>query len=282
MFFNSDSAFHCSSMFIDTHTHNYTEAFAEDRQEMMQRAREAGVQKMLLPNIDVDSIEQVYQLVADFPQQCIPMMGLHPGSVGPRVKEDLQAIKSALYSRKHIAVGEIGMDLYWDTTYVKEQAAAFSEQIGWAKELNLPIVIHAREAFNEIFEILDELNDEQLTGVFHCFTGNQEQAQKIREYGGFKLGIGGVVTYKKSELPEVLKQVDLSEIILETDSPYLPPVPYRGKRNESAYIPYVAEKLSDIYMVSVAEIARQTTLNAENLFRLKEWETVGSTEGTDY
>ena len=238
---------------------------------MIQRALDVGVKKMLLPNIDVASIEEVYQLATQFPQHCIPMMGLHPGAVGENVKTDLSAIKKALYSRKHIAVGEIGMDLYWDKTFVNEQAEAFTEQVSWAKELDLPIVIHCRDAFDELFELVDVLNDETLTGVFHCFTGNLEQAQKILHYGGFKLGIGGVVTYKNSGLPEVLKHIDLSEIVLETDAPYLPPVPHRGQRNESAYLLQVAEKVSYIYEVSVADIAKITTQTAMKLFKLDEF-----------
>lgn len=261
---------------IDTHTHIYTEAFSEDRNEMIRRALDAGLTKMLLPNIDVASIEEVYRLTAHFPQHCIPMMGLHPGAVKETVREDLRIIKEALYSRRHVAVGEIGMDLYWDKTFVNEQVDTFVQQIGWAKELNLPIVIHCREAFNEIFEIVDALNDDALSGVFHCFTGNLEQAHKILNYGGFKLGIGGVVTYKNSGLPEVLKHIDLTEIVLETDAPYLPPVPHRGKRNESAYLVHVAEKLSDIYEVSVAAIAQTTTQTATNLFKLNEFNAAES------
>ena len=167
-----------------------------------------------------------------------------------------------------MAVGEIGMDLYWDKTFVEQQKIVFSEQIKWAKELHLPIVIHAREAFNEIFSILDELNDEHLRGVFHCFTGDEDQAKKVVSYGGFKLGIGGVVTYKKSTLPEVLKHVELKHLILETDSPYLPPVPYRGKRNESSYLLHIVEKLAEIYEVPLKTIADSTTANAKELFHV--------------
>ena len=256
------------NFYIDTHTHLFGEAFDEDRSEVVQKAMNAGVEKMLLPNIDVASIEKVFELAQLFPTNCYPMMGLHPGSVGANYKADLEQIKAALFSNTCIAVGEIGMDLYWDKTFVWEQADAFRTQIGWAKELKLPIVIHARDAFEEIFEIVDELNDDRLTGVFHCFTGNEQQAKHILNYGGFKLGIGGVVTYKKSELPEVLKNISLKELILETDSPYLPPVPYRGKRNESRYLLHVAEKLADIYQIPLKVIADQTTKNALELFNL--------------
>jgi len=254
--------------FVDTHTHLFSPSFEEDRTEIVQRAIKAGVETMLLPNIDVESIEPMYNLCAQFPQNCFPMMGLHPGSVDEKWEENLEVIRKNLFERKNCAVGEIGMDLYWDKTFVNEQAEAFRRQVNWAKELNLPIVIHAREAFDEIFAIVDELNDERLTGVFHCFTGTLEQAKKIQNYGGFKLGIGGVLTYKKAGLDEILKDVDLSELILETDSPYLPPTPHRGKRNESAYLLHVAEKLADVKGVSLAEVAQLTTKNANELFKL--------------
>ncbi|MEN9441846.1 MAG: hypothetical protein RLZ33_1923 [Bacteroidota bacterium] len=254
--------------FVDTHTHLFSPSFDEDRTEIVQRAIKAGVETMLLPNIDVESIEPMYNLCAQFPQNCFPMMGLHPGSVDEKWEENLEIIRTNLFERKNCAVGEIGMDLYWDKTFVNEQAEAFRRQVNWAKELNLPIVIHAREAFDEIFAIVDELNDERLTGVFHCFTGTLEQAKKIQNYGGFKLGIGGVLTYKKAGLDEILKDVDLSELILETDSPYLPPTPHRGKRNESAYLLHIAEKLADVKGISLAEVAQITTKNANELFKL--------------
>ena len=254
--------------FVDTHTHLFSPSFDEDRTEIVQRAIKAGVETLLLPNIDVESIEPLYNLCAQFPQNCFPMMGLHPGSVDEKWEEKLAIIRTNLFERKNCAVGEIGMDLYWDKTFVNEQAEAFRRQVNWAKELNLPIVIHAREAFDEIFAIVDELNDERLTGVFHCFTGTLEQAKKIQNYGGFKLGIGGVLTYKKAGLDEILKDVELSELILETDSPYLPPTPHRGKRNESAYLLHVAEKLADVKEISLAEVAKITSKNANELFKL--------------
>ncbi len=255
-------------MLVDTHTHLFSDSFDEDRQEVVQRAIDAGVTKMLLPNIDIESIQKTFDLSNAFPDNCFPMMGLHPGSVGENVKHDLELIKKALFNNKCVAVGEIGMDLYWDKTYIKQQADAFREQVLWAKELKLPIVIHAREAFDEIFEIVDELNDENLTGVFHCFTGTASQAKHILNYGGFKLGIGGVVTYKKSDLPETLSTVPLTEIVLETDSPYLPPVPHRGKRNESSYLLHIAEKLADIYQVPLTEIGKITSKSAQDLFSI--------------
>lgn len=193
-------------------------------------------------------------------------MGLHPCSVSKNYTVQLEEMKEWFSREKFYAVGEIGIDLYWDKTLLPEQQQAFRTQIGWAKEMRLPIVIHVRESFNEVFEIIDELNDDRLTGIFHCFTGDEAQAKKVIDYGGFKLGIGGVVTYKTSALPEVLKTVDLKHIVLETDAPYLPPVPFRGKRNESAYIMFVAKKLSEIYNTTVNEIAEVTTQNSKEVF----------------
>ncbi|MBL4862785.1 MAG: TatD family hydrolase, partial [Crocinitomicaceae bacterium] len=236
-------------MFVDTHTHLFVDQFDEDRVATVQRALDAGVEKLLLPNIDVNSIQPMHDLEKAFPDNCYSMMGLHPGSIDGHWEESLDIVKTNLFSRKYIAVGEIGMDLYWDKTFIEQQKQAFRLQVEWAKELGLPIVIHAREAFSEIFEIVDEMNDDSLTGVFHCFTGSSDDAKHILGYGGFKLGVGGVLTYKNAKLDKVLDKVDLKHIILETDSPYLPPVPHRGKRNESAYLLHVAEELSDVHKV---------------------------------
>ncbi len=255
-------------MFVDTHTHLFSDAFDEDRAQVVQTAIDAGVSKLLLPNIDVQTIDAMHELENQFPQNCFSMMGLHPGSVTQNWEKDLEIVKKHLFSRKYIAVGEIGMDLYWDKTFMEEQKQAFKLQVEWAKELRIPIAIHARDAFDEIFEILDRINDENLTGVFHCFTGTKEQADHIQSYGGFKLGIGGVLTYKKAGLDEVLSQIDLKELILETDSPYLAPVPFRGKRNQSSYVLHIAEKLSEVYELPLSEIERQTTENAMELFNL--------------
>lgn len=235
---------------------------------VVQKAIDAGVERMLLPNIDVDTIDAMHDLAKEFPNNCFSMMGLHPGSIKEDWEERLEVIKKHLFSAKYVAVGEIGMDLYWDKTFVKEQAEAFRIQVEWAKELKLPIAIHARDAFVEIFEILDELNDERLSGVFHCFTGDVEQARHALNYGDFKLGIGGVLTYKKAALDEVLKDIELKHLILETDSPYLPPVPYRGKRNESSYVLHIAERLTEIYNVPLKRIEEETTKNALELFSL--------------
>lgn len=255
-------------MFIDTHTHLYSSQFDEDRTEMIQRALDSGVQNFLLPNIDLESISDMYALEKQFPDNCFGMMGLHPCSVDKHFESTLSKIKEEIDKRKFIAIGEIGIDLYWDKTFLAEQKQAFAIQIEWAKELQIPIVIHARDSFQEIFEVLDQHNDDRLTGVFHCFSGSEMEIKKIRSYKGFLFGIGGVLTFKKSGLDQVIRNLNLEELILETDSPYLAPHPHRGKRNESAYIPIIAEKLSDVFETSIENIAEITTINAKNLFSL--------------
>ena len=252
---------------IDTHTHLYSEKFNEDREERIQEAIDAGVKQFFMPNIDATSIEGMNSLVQRFPKNCFAMMGLHPCSVNENVEQELQLVEQELKTNKYIAVGEIGMDLYWDKSFQVEQEMAFRKQIEWAKELNLPIDIHCREAFDEILTIMDDLNDDGMKGVFHCFTGSLEQAQHILNYGDFKLGIGGVVTFKNSGLDKVIKKLKLEDLVLETDAPYLAPAPFRGKRNESAYLVNVADKVSDIFEVSVAEVAAQTTKNALQIFK---------------
>jgi TatD DNase family protein len=253
---------------IDTHAHLYTKEFDSDRSEIIQNAIRKGVDTILLPNIDVTTIEPLLQLCQDFPSTCFPMMGLHPGNVKEDWEEQLTTMKPYFFSKKMIAVGEIGMDLYWDKTFIEEQKLAFRQQISLAKELQLPIVIHARDAFDEIFEILDDVIDDRLTGIFHCFTGNLEQAKKVMSYPKFMMGIGGVLTYKKAALDDVLKHVPLEYLVLETDAPYLPPVPYRGKRNESAYLVHTAEKLAEVHGVKLSELAEITTKNAKKMFGL--------------
>ena len=257
---------------IDTHSHMYSEQFDADRADSLARAREKGIEYILLPNIDIDSIDAMHEL-SQRDKGCIPMMGLHPCSVDLHYSTQLKRIGFELFqgNQKYIAVGEIGIDLYWDRTFIEQQKVAFRIQINWAKELGLPIVIHARDSMSEILEILDEENSWDLRGVFHCFSGTLEDAQRIMAYGGFKFGIGGVVTFKNATLPEVLKNIPLKNILLETDAPYLAPVPYRGKRNESAYLTYVADKLSDIYECPVAQIKNATTKNAEELFQLSKY-----------
>lgn len=257
-------------MLIDTHTHLYSEQFSEDREAMMQRAIEAGVEKFFLPNIDSSSLKGMKELAVKYPLRCFPMMGLHPCSVNEKVEQELELVKKELDEFHYHAVGEIGIDLYWDKSFQAQQEMAFRKQIAWAKEKNLPIVIHCREAFDEILKILDEVNDESLSGIFHCFTGNLEQAKHILGYGNFKLGIGGVVTFKNSGLDKVVSQLKLEDLVLETDSPYLAPTPFRGKRNESSYLLKVAEKLADIYHLSLEEVAEVTTKSALQTFKLHE------------
>jgi TatD DNase family protein len=254
--------------FIDTHTHLYSDQFDNDRTQMIEKAIAEGVEKFLLPNIDKSSIEGMKALTKQFPNNCYAMMGLHPCSVNENVEEELRVVEKELASNSYIAIGEIGMDLYWDKTFVKQQEMAFRKQILWAKERKLPIVIHCREAFDEILTVLDELNDDDLYGIFHCFTGNIEQAKHILNYGNFKLGIGGVVTFKNSGLDKVVEQLHLEDLVLETDSPYLAPAPFRGKRNESAYILRVAEKLAEVYRLPMNELAKQTTISANQIFNI--------------
>jgi TatD DNase family protein len=254
---------------IDTHTHIYLDDFNDDRSVIINNCKINGINKLLLPNIDSKTIEAVNMLSAEYPETCYPMMGLHPCSVKKNYQSELAIIENQLNKENYIAIGEIGIDLYWDQSTLEEQKIAFKTQVKWAKEKKLPIVIHTRESFDEIFSIIDTLNDDNLTGVFHCFTGNKEQAEHIINYGGFKLGIGGVVTFKNAGLDITLKEVDIDHLVLETDSPYLTPVPFRGKRNESTYLTYVAEKLSSIYECSIDEIAKKTTTNAREVFKLE-------------
>lgn len=253
-------------MYIDTHTHLYSEQFNEDRTEMIQRAIAAGVERMYMPNIDLNSVEGMHALEQQFPENCFAMMGLHPCSVDANWELALAKMKLLLEKRWYVAVGEIGIDLYWDKTFIEEQKEAFRTQIRWAKELQVPIVIHARDSFPEIYEVLDQENDERLKGIFHCFTGNGSDVQKILDYKGFLFGIGGVVTYKKSDLPGTLKHIPLEKLLLETDAPYLSPVPYRGKRNESAYVVHTAEKVAEILDLPLNQLKEITTQNAINLF----------------
>ena len=261
-------------MIIDTHAHLYAEEFSEDQAEVFIRAEAAGVHYFLLPNINSESIPLMEKLMKEH-KNTIPMMGLHPSYVKENWMEELKIIETHLFKNpsKYCAVGEIGMDLFWDKTFIEAQKIVFRTQISWAKKLKLPIAIHARDAFDEIFEILDEENDEFLKGVFHCFTGNLEQAAKILDYGGFKLGIGGVITFKNSGLTEVLNSIELKHLVVETDAPYLSPVPFRGKRNESSYLSYIIEKISGIYKLSDAKIAEVTSQNAIELFQLEKFKS---------
>lgn len=255
---------------IDTHAHLYSEEFDEDRAKMVQRAIDCGVSKLLLPNISFDTIEKMEQMTRDFPNVCYAMMGLYPSEVRENWEEQIAQIKSFYKKDYHVGIGEIGIDLYWDQTYKEQQIEAFRAQVSWAKEEQLPVSIHCRNAFKEILNVLKSENNERLSGVLHCFTGTLEEANEIIGYGNFKLGIGGVVTFKNAGLDKVLEHVDLKHLVLETDSPYLAPTPKRGKRNESSYIPYIVKKLSSIYSISEEEIARITTANAREIFKLKD------------
>ena len=253
---------------IDTHTHLFAQQFDEDRSEVIHRALEKGVQQMLLPNINSSSIQPMLNLCTEFTNNCFPMMGLHPCDVKDNYLEEIAIIEEWLQKEKFVAVGEIGIDLFWNKSTLTIQEDAFRKQIELAKKHKLPIAIHVRDSFDEVLAIVDELNDESLSGVFHCFTGNEAQANHIINYGGFKLGIGGVVTFKNSELDKTLSNISIENLILETDSPYLAPTPSRGKRNESSYLVIVAEKLAEIYGKSVEEIAEITTQNAKRVFKI--------------
>ena len=249
----------------DTHTHLYSEAFDEDRKEMIQRAMDLGVERFFIPAIDSDYTESMYQLETDFPEAVFLMMGLHPTSVKENFRDELKHVEVELKKRKFYAVGEIGIDLYWDKSTLPIQIEAFKHQLRLAKHYKLPIVIHCREAFDEIFEVLESEKSDDLYGIFHCFTGTLEQAKRAISYN-MKLGIGGVVTFKNGKIDQFINQIDLKHIVLETDAPYLAPKPYRGKRNESSYIIKVLEKLSILYNRSKAEIAEITTENSKSVF----------------
>lgn len=249
----------------DTHTHLYSEEFEQDRNDMMQRALEKGVTRLFVPSIDSSYTQKMYDLEQQFPENVFLMMGLHPCYVKENYLEELQHVETELAKRKFAAIGEIGIDLYWDKTHLKEQQHAFLHQIQLAKKYKLPINIHCREAFDEIFEILEQEKSNELFGIFHCFTGDYNQALQAIDCG-LKLGIGGVATFKNGKIDQFLKQIPLEHIVLETDAPYLAPVPYRGKRNESSYVYLVAEKLAQIYGTTVEEIAQITTDNSKNVF----------------
>ncbi|KUG11797.1 hydrolase TatD [Elizabethkingia sp. HvH-WGS333] len=254
---------------IDTHTHLYSEQFDEDRDEAIKRAKEAGVEKFYLPAIDSETHEKMLELESQYPGKIFAMMGLHPCSVQPETWEkELALVKEYLDKRPFCAIGEIGIDLYWDKSTLDIQVKAFEQQIDWAIEMDLPIVIHTRESFNETFEVLERKKHPKLRGIFHCFSGNLDQAQHAIDLG-FVLGIGGVVTFKNGKIDQFLNEIPLDKIVLETDSPYLAPVPHRGKRNESAYTALVLGKLVDLYKKDYKEIEAITNQNALNIFGMK-------------
>jgi TatD DNase family protein len=253
-------------MMIDTHTHLYDAETIELQVEHIQRAINAGVQKMYMPNCDSSTIAGMMKLAEQFPDNCYPMMGLHPCYVKENYLQELRIVEEQLSEEHFSAVGEVGLDFYWDRTFAAEQKKAFEQQIDWALHYQLPVIIHSRSSTKECIDIIRRKQNGSLVTIFHCYSGTVEEAKDIVDLGGY-LGIGGVVTYKKTNLPEVLHAVSLDNIVLETDAPYLSPVPYRGKRNESTYLPIIAEKIAEIYQLSFADIVEKTTANAVKIFR---------------
>jgi TatD DNase family protein len=252
-------------MLIDTHSHIYSTDFIHDRDEIIQRAYSNDVRKIILPNIDSSSVKNLLDMVDTYPHICIPLMGLHPTSVNHDYQEELQVVEYWLKKRKFYGIGEIGIDLYWETSFLEEQTHAFRFQLKLAREYQLPVVIHVRDSFEQVYNVLLEEKDKNLTGVFHSFSGTIEQAQLVIDLG-FKIGVNGIITFKKSGLDEVISKIDPSNLLLETDSPYLTPVPFRGKRNESSYLVHIAQKIADLHQLTVGEIAKITNENARKLF----------------
>lgn len=253
---------------IDTHSHLYAEEFDNDRPEVVERAKQVGVEKIILPNIDSTSLDSMLALERAYPNMCHAAIGLHPTSVDENIDNELELVKAELDRRNYVAVGEIGIDLYWDKTFYKEQVRAFQQQVEWALERNLPIIIHVRNSHNETIEALRPYREKGLKGVFHCFTGGKVEAEDIFDLGNFLLGIGGVVTFKNSGLAESLIDIPLEKIVLETDAPYLAPAPHRGKRNEPSFLSLIADKLAEVYGVDKDTIIQTTTANAKQLFAL--------------
>jgi len=252
-------------MLVDTHTHLYSDQFSGDIKDVIQRSIDSNVDRLYLPAIDSKSHKAMLNLEDQFPEICIAMMGLHPCSVGDNYKKELREIETWLGRRKWVAIGEIGLDFFWDKSYTTQQYEAFELQIKWAKELDIPVVIHTRNATEEAIQLIEKWKDQKLRGIFHCFSGTAEQAKRVIDLG-FYLGIGGVVTFKNGGLADVLKEVSLTDLVLETDSPYLAPVPYRGKRNESCYLELIAQKVADIYGTGMVEVSRVTSENANKIF----------------
>ena len=258
--------------FSDTHCHVYVKQFDQDQKETILRANNVNVDRFFLPNIDSKYIPRLQKTTNQFPNKMYPMMGLHPCSVKENYLEELNLIEQELFNGQqlnYVGVGEIGLDLYWDKIYLEQQKEAFKIQVNWALKLDLPIIIHVRDAFDEIFDLMDSIYNPKMKGIFHCFTGNELQADKIAEYENFKMGIGGVLTFKNSGLSNVLKEVPLYKMVLETDSPYLAPHPYRGKRNEPSYLMLVAEKLAELKNVSLEELSEITEQNTNEVFSLR-------------
>ena len=253
---------------IDTHSHIYSEEFDADRTVTIFRAKEAGISHIILPNCDSGTLPRMLALEANYPDYCSAAIGLHPTSVKSDFQNELAIVKSELERRKYIAVGEIGIDLYWDKTFLSEQIIAFQKQIEWALEYNLPVIIHIRNSFRETMNALQPYKNKGLTGVFHSFTGSLAEAEEMLDFGDFLLGINGIVTFKNSGLAETVSKINIQNIILETDSPYLTPAPHRGKRNESAYTSLICKKLAEVYNLTVQEIDEKTTANAKSLFAI--------------
>lgn len=257
-----------SMHFIDTHSHLYSSQFSEDINPVLENCKNLGVKQIILPNIDVDSWADLESLVSKNPTQLYPTVGLHPCSVKENYKAELAKLEKLLDKPNNVAIGEIGIDLYWDKTFLSAQQEAFKIQCQWAKDLGLPIIIHVRDAWSEIFDLMDELIDEKLSGVFHCFTGGEIEIEKIKSYKTFYFGIGGVITFKKGGVDKVAHLIPKDKLLLETDSPYLAPTPHRGKRNSSEYIPLIAEKLAQCIGLTIEQVAELTTKNAQNLFKI--------------
>lgn len=253
---------------IDTHAHLYAEEFDHDRDEMLQRAKDAGVQKIILPNVDSSSLQRMLELESHNPGYCYAAIGVHPTSIGSNFEEELKLVRSELERRSWVAIGEIGIDLYWDKTYIEEQKEAFRRQLSWSLEFDLPVIIHVRDSFTETMSVLSEFRGKGLRGVFHSFTGNNNEASTVIAYKGFLLGINGIVTFKNAGLAESLCDISPENLLLETDAPYLSPVPYRGKRNESSYLQLIAQKTAEHVGCTVDELTGITTRNAKKLFSL--------------
>lgn len=254
---------------IDTHNHLYLEDFDPEQDQLITVAKESGIDTLLFPNVDTTTIERMHDLCDRYPDFAYPMMGLHPTSVDKHYAENLKVTESWLGKRSYCGIGEIGIDLYWDKTYLKEQKEVFEEQLRWSIDLNLPVAIHTREAYPEVFDSLYKVGADLLSGVFHSFTGNETELEEIKKLKNFKIGINGVITFKNSKLSEIIRQTDIKKIVLETDAPYLAPVPYRGKRNEPAYIWKTAEKVAQTYGLTLEETVETTRINALKLFKIE-------------
>lgn len=255
-------------IFIDTHSHIYLPEFAGEQDQVIERAEKAGIRKIFLPNIDSTSAQPMLHLASLYPGICVPMMGVHPTSIKENYRNELKQADDLLQKYSFAGIGETGIDLYWDTSFKKEQIESFEQHVFWAKEYGLPLIIHSRNSIPLLLEILKPKVSDKLRGVFHCFTGNYEQAKQVLDLG-FMLGIGGIVTYKNAGVDQVIKKTGIANVILETDAPYLPPVPYRGKRNEPSYLPLVAAKVAEIMELPIEEVAKITTHNAQKLFNFE-------------